>query len=81
MSYKALGKTMKNQGGVWESSLSYVVWVFLIYVWVKKCVEMCVMLFKMCSFVFEMACQTGQLSRNPTRKVNKYFESFKRFQG
>ena len=45
-------------GRVWESSLSYVVWMFLIYVGVKKCVEMCVMLFKMCSFVFEMVCQT-----------------------
>ena len=32
--------------------------MFLIYVGVKKCVEMCVMLFKMCSFVFEMVCQT-----------------------
>ena len=42
-----------------RDSLSYVVWVFLIYLWVKKFVKICVMLFKMCSFVFETICQTG----------------------
>ena len=34
-------------GGVWWKSLSNVVCVFLIYVWVKKYVEMCVSVFKM----------------------------------
>ena len=38
-------------------SLSNVVWVFLIYVWVKKCVKMCEMLFKMLKNVFEMINQ------------------------
>ena len=36
--------------------MSYVDWVFLIYR--KKIVKKCIMLFIMCNFVFEMACQT-----------------------
>ena len=35
---------LKNIGGVWWRNLSNVVWVFLIYIYVKKCVEMCVCL-------------------------------------
>ena len=34
--------------GVWQSSLRIVVCSFLKYVWVKKCVEMCVMQFENC---------------------------------
>ena len=34
-------------GPVWLISLSNVVLVFLIYVWIKKCVEMCKRMFKM----------------------------------
>ena len=48
----------KHLGGVWESSLSYVVLVFFIYVYMKKHV----MLFRMCNFVFEITCQTGPWS-------------------
>ena len=35
------------RGDVWQSSLSNVVCSFLKYVWIKKCMKICVMLFKM----------------------------------
>ena len=37
--------------------MNNVVWVFLIYVWVKKCVEICVMMLKMFKSVFELTYQ------------------------
>ena len=40
-------------------SLSNVVWVFLIYVWVKKCVEMCVSVFKILKRLLKMTYQTS----------------------
>ena len=47
----------RNLGRIWERGLSYVVWVFFIYVWVKKCVKVYVMLFKMWKWELELAHQ------------------------
>ena len=46
-------------GPIWLVSLSNVVWVFLIYMWVKKCVEICEKLFKMWKCWLELTNQTG----------------------
>ena len=52
-------KRVRKLGGVWQTSLSNVVWVFLICVWMKKCVEMCVSVFKMLKKLLEMPYQTS----------------------
>ena len=53
-------KMKKKRIGVRTTRLSNVIWVFLIYVFVKKYVKKCIMLFKMLKSVFKLSYQTLQ---------------------
>ena len=53
-------KRKKKRIGVRTTQLSNVIWVFLIYVFVKKYVKKCIMLFKMLKSVFKLNYQTPQ---------------------
>ena len=53
-------KKKKKRIGVRTTRLSNVIWVFLIYVFVKKYVKKCIMLFKMLKSVFKLSYQIPQ---------------------
>ena len=45
--------------------------------WVKKCVKMSVMLFKMCKLLFELGGQTGSFMSIEKSLILKYFQNAK----
>ena len=55
----SLAQTSTIMSIIFKSSLRNVVCNFLKYVWMKKCVKICVMLFKMWTCEFEIDDQTG----------------------